>query len=50
MRVTFNDSSMPISGKMPGMARASNVLPAPGLPTINMLWTKDRTLFGTDFA
>jgi hypothetical protein len=36
---------MLISGNMLGIARASKVLPAPGLPTRSMLWTKDRTLF-----
>jgi hypothetical protein len=32
------------------MARASNVFPAPGLPTRSMLWTNDRTLFGRLFS
>jgi hypothetical protein len=32
------------------MARASNVLPAPGLPAMSMLWTKDRTLFSSYFT
>ena len=32
------------------MARASKVLPAPGLPTRSMLWTKDRTLFYRHFT
>jgi len=31
---------------MPGMARAKNVLPDPGLPTINILWTKNRRISG----
>ena len=32
------------------MARASNVLPAPGDPTSSMLRTKDRTLFYRHFT
>jgi len=29
--------------------RASNILPAPGLPTISSLWTKNHTLFSRYF-
>jgi hypothetical protein len=41
---------MLISGRMPGIARASKVLPALGLATIGMLWEKDRTLFRCDYV
>src|SRR5690349_2667851 len=47
IRVTSRDSSMLISGKIPGIARASSVFPAPGDPTRSMLWTKDRSLFSS---
>jgi hypothetical protein len=50
MRVTSKDSSMLISGKIPGMARASNVFPGPGEPIMSMLWTKSHTLLYKPFT
>lgn len=37
MRVTSNDSSSVIGGRIPGSVRASMVLPEPGGPNINVV-------------
>jgi hypothetical protein len=49
MRVTSNDFSMLISGRMAGDALAKRVFPLPGTPVISMLWSKDHTLFDLYF-
>jgi hypothetical protein len=41
---------MLISGRIPGMARASKVFPDPGDPAISTLWAKSRTFFSRNIS